>query len=72
MQDNQKTDIRLVIGATEINQFDDVSIDSVIDVPADGWSVTAFNPVYDRLPMDVSAGQKIQLYYGKELVLTGN
>ncbi|WP_151721482.1 phage baseplate assembly protein [Acinetobacter ursingii] len=71
MQDNQKTDIRLVIGATEINQLDDVSIDSVIDVPADGWSVTAFNPVYDRLPMDVSAGQKIQLYYGKELVLTG-
>lgn len=71
MQDNQGTTIRLLIGGYELTGWDEASMDHEIDTPAASWSVTLFNPVYAQLPESVSAGKKVQFYYGKELVLTG-
>lgn len=71
MQDNQNKEIRLLVGGYELKGWDEATIDNSIDIPADSFSVTLFNPVYDQLPKSVSAGQTVQLYYDKQLVLTG-
>lgn len=71
MQDNQNKNIRLIIAGYELSGWDEASIDNAIDTPADSFSVTLFNPAYEQLPSTVGAGQKIQLYYDQELLLTG-
>lgn len=71
IQDNKGTVIRIVIGGYEVTGWDDASFDSAIDVPADAFSVTLFDPVYDHLPETVAAGKAFQAYYGKELIMTG-
>ena len=71
MQDNKKNTIRLIVSGYELSGWDDASIDNSIEIPAASWSVTLFNPVYSQLPNDITAGKPVQLYYGKELILTG-
>jgi prophage tail gpP-like protein len=71
MQDNSGIEIKLVIDSFECGDWDDVTIDSQIDVPADGWSMTLFNPPVGNLPKQVKAGAKAEIYYGNELILTG-
>lgn len=73
MQDNQGKTIRLMIAGYEANTWDDVTIDSQIDVPADGWSMTLFDPslIAAALPKEVKAGAKAEIYYGDELILAG-
>lgn len=71
MQDNSGIEIKLVIDGFECGDWDDVTIDSQIDVPADGWSMTLFNPPVGNLPPNVKAGAKAEIYYGSELILTG-
>lgn len=71
MQDNQGKVIRLLLSGFECTDWDEVVIDSQIDVPADGWSMTLFNPPVGHLPQQVKAGVKAEIYYGNELVLTG-
>lgn len=71
MLDNQNKSIRLIVGGFECSDWDDVTIDSQIDVPADGWSMTLFNPPVGHLPPQVKAGVQAKIYYGDELILTG-
>lgn len=71
MRDETNTFIRLIVGGYELSGWDDASLDNAIDTPADSWSVTLFNPVYDQLPASVATGKTAKLYYGDELVLTG-
>lgn len=71
IKDNKGTQIRLIIGGYEIAGWDDASFDSAIDIPADSFTVSLFNPVYNNLPPSVAAGQLFQAYYGKEMVMTG-
>ncbi|CAB1222481.1 phage baseplate assembly protein [Acinetobacter bouvetii] len=70
MLDNTDTAIRLIIGGFEINTWDDASIDSQIDTPAENWSFSLFSEDDLELPESVKAGAKIQAYYGNELILT--
>ncbi|WP_374254375.1 phage baseplate assembly protein [Acinetobacter brisouii] len=71
MQDNSGNEIRLIVGGYELSGWDEASLDNAIDTPADSWSVTLFNPVYDQLPSSVASGKPVKFYYGNELVLTG-
>ncbi|RSN77889.1 phage baseplate assembly protein [Acinetobacter haemolyticus] len=71
MLDNNGKEIRLIVGGFECGDWDDVTIDSHIDVPADAWSMTLFNPPVGHLPNTVKAGVKAQIYYADELILTG-
>lgn len=71
MQDNLNKNIRLVVEGVESEQWDSVTIDSQIDVPADGWGLTLFNTEGGVLPDNIQGGKSAQLYYGNELVLTG-
>lgn len=71
MQDNQNKSIRLMIGGYELSGWDEATVDNAIDIPADSFSVTLFNPVYDQLPNSISAGQQAQLYYDNQLIMTG-
>lgn len=69
--DSLSKQIRLVVGGIECSTWDEASLDSAIDTPADGWSLTLWNPASVDLDSRVKAGATIQLYYGSELVLTG-
>jgi prophage tail gpP-like protein len=71
MIDSNNNAIRLIVGGYEISGWDEASLDNAIDTPADSWSVTLFNPVYDQLPNSVASGKPVKFYYGNELVLTG-
>lgn len=71
MQDNLGKEIRLVIGSFACSTWDDANIDSAIDTPADGWSLSLFNPSMGHLPADVKSSAQVQIYYGQELILTG-
>jgi prophage tail gpP-like protein len=71
IKDNKGTAIRIIVGGYEVAGWDEASFDSAIDIPADAFSVTLFDPVYDHLPETVAAGKTFQAYYGKELVMTG-
>ena len=55
MQDNSGNEIRLIVGGYELSGWDEASLDNAIDTPADSWSVTLFNPVYDQLPSSVAS-----------------
>lgn len=71
MQDNAKTFIRLIVANVECQLWDDAQLDSQIDTPADGWSLSLFNPAIGSLPAQVRGGAPAKIYYGNELVLTG-
>ena len=71
MQDNLGKEIKLILGGFECSDWDDVTIDSQIDVPADGWSMTLFTPPIGHLPKEVKAGVKAEIYYDNELILSG-
>lgn len=71
MRDNSNINIRLVIAGFECDKWDSVSVDSQIDVPADGFNLSLFNAKGISLPPAVRGGAPVQLYYGDELVLTG-
>ncbi|ENX33944.1 hypothetical protein F889_02608 [Acinetobacter colistiniresistens] len=70
MQDNSGKDIRLIIGDIEINGWDNVSCDSQIDTPADGWNLTLFRHDGQALPESVQGAAKVKLIYGDEVILT--
>lgn len=63
-------EIRLVIGDVEIKSWDNASIDSAIDTPAESWSFSLFSEEDLSLPESVKAGAKVKVYYGDELILT--
>ncbi|WP_448760902.1 phage baseplate assembly protein [Acinetobacter tandoii] len=71
MQDNLGKEIRLVVNGLECSNWDEASIDSAIDTPADGWSLTLWNPSIGNLDTRIKAGATAKVYYGNELVLTG-
>lgn len=71
MQDNQGKEIRLNVGGFDCTFWDEVVIDSQIDVPADAFSFTLFNPPLNALPEAIKAGAVAEIYYANELILTG-
>lgn len=70
MLDNNSIEIRLTIAGFEINTWDEASIDHALATPAGAWSLSLFREEELSLPTAVQAGASIQLYYGKELILT--
>jgi len=70
MQDNQGNNIRLVIGGYEVSFWDEVQIDSQIDVPAESWNLTLFQNDTDPLPSDIEGSARVELYYADQLILT--
>ena len=70
MRSDAKQDIRLSIGGFELKTWDEVSIDSQIDTPAEDWSFTVFSDDAQALPDSIKAGAAVQVYYGSTLVLT--
>lgn len=71
MRDNFGNNIRLVVGGFECDWWDDVTIDSQIDIPADAWNLTSFNNSGDILPSSIQGGTTARLYFADELILTG-
>ena len=71
MQDNSGKEIRLIVGGYECKEWDDVTIDSQVDVPADAFSFSLYNPPLGHLPEAIKAGTTAEIYYGDELILTG-
>lgn len=71
MQDNSGAAIRLIVADVECYLWDHAEIDSQIDTPADGWSLSLFNPATSNLPPQIRGGAPAQIYYGDELILTG-
>lgn len=71
LSDNTGLNIRLVCGVIECDQWDDITVDSQLDVPADAFSLTLFNKAGTSLPESIKGGAACQLYCGRELVLTG-
>lgn len=71
MLDNTGKEIRLIVGGYECKEWDDVTIDSQVDVPADAFSFSLYNPPLGHLPAEVKAGTTAEIYYGNELILTG-
>lgn len=71
MIDSNGKEIRLIVGGYECKEWDDVSIDSQVDVPADAFSFTLYNPPLGHLPEAVKAGTTAEIYYGNALILTG-
>nr|DAE96198.1 MAG TPA: 43 kDa tail protein [Caudoviricetes sp.] len=70
MRDNSNNQIRLVIGDIEINGWDNVTVDSQIDTPADNWNLSLFRQDGQQLPDSVHGGAKIQLFYNDEVILS--
>ncbi len=71
MQDNAGKEIRLIVGGFECKDWDEVIIDSQVDVPADAFSFSLFNPPLGHLPNEIKGGATAEIYYGEELILTG-
>ncbi|RYL25156.1 phage baseplate assembly protein [Acinetobacter piscicola] len=71
MLDNAGKEIRLIVGGFECKEWDDVTIDSQVDIPADAFSFSLYNPPLGHLPAEVKAGTTAEIYYGNELILTG-
>lgn len=71
MLDNAGKEIRLIVGGYECKEWDDVTIDSQVDVPADAFSFALYNPPLGHLPEAIKAGKTAEIYYGEELILTG-
>lgn len=63
--------IRLIVGGFECTQWDDVSIDSDLEIPADAWSVTLFNPPTNPLPATFRVGVLIEIFIENQQVLKG-
>lgn len=63
--------ITLIVGGQQCSQWDDVSIDSDLLIPADAWSVTLFNPPADPLPSTVFKGAVVEITYNGQTILKG-
>ena len=61
----------IIVGGFECKEWDDVTIDSQVDIPADAFSFSLYNPPLGHLPAEVKAGTTAEIYYGNELILTG-
>lgn len=70
LKDNQGNEIRLEIGGYSISSWDEISIDSQIDTPAENWSFKLFQKDGQPLPKEIAGAKDIQVFYNKELVLT--
>lgn len=70
LKDNQGNEIRLEIGGYSISSWDEISIDSQVDTPAENWSFTLFQKDGQLLPREIAGAKDIQVFYNKELVLT--
>lgn len=70
MQDNLDHQIKLEIGNFSITAWDEVSVDSQIDTPAENWSLTLFQENSQLLPSDIQGSATIRLYYANQLILT--
>lgn len=70
MQDNLGNEIKLVIGGIAITQWDEVSVDSQINTPAENWSLTLYQEDGLLLPESIKGGAKVQLYYADQIILT--
>lgn len=70
MRDELGNEIKLVIGGVAITQWDEVSVDSQIDTPAENWNLTLFQQDGLLLPDSIQGAVKIQLYYADQLILT--
>ena len=70
LKDNQGNEIRLEIGVYSISSWDEISIDSQVDTPAENWSFKLFQKDGQLLPRDIAGAKDIQVFYNKELVLT--
>lgn len=70
LKDNQDNEIRLEIGGYSISSWDEISIDSQIDTPAENWSFKLFQKDGKPLPRDIAGAKDIQVFYNEELVLT--
>lgn len=68
--DNQGNDIRLEIGGFAISDWDDISIDSQIDTPAESWSFRLFQRDGQALPQEIAGAKKVQVFYRSQLILT--
>jgi prophage tail gpP-like protein len=63
--------ITLIVGGQQCSQWDDISIDSDLLIPADAWSVTLFNPPADPLPSTVFKGAVVEITYNGQTILKG-
>ncbi len=71
MPDNTQANIVLIVGGFYCSNWDEVSIDSDLEVPADSWSLTLYSPAVDGLPDAIQRGALIELRYENETVLKG-
>jgi prophage tail gpP-like protein len=63
--------ITLTVGGYECKHWDEVSIDSDLEIPADAWSLTLFNPPENALPPAVKIGAVIDVSYRNQPILKG-
>lgn len=70
MQDNNGNEIKLIIGGIAIVAWDEVSVDSQINTPAESWNLTLFQQEGLLLPPSIQGGVSVQLYYAGQLILT--
>lgn len=70
LKDNQGNEIRLEIGGYSISTWDNISIDSQIDTPAENWSFTLFQKDGEPLPKEIAGAKEIKIFYNNELILT--
>jgi prophage tail gpP-like protein len=61
--------LRLLINGLEVSAWDEVSVDSDIETPADAWSLTVFTA--QSLPPEIAPLQPVALWVGDEQVLSG-
>lgn len=61
--------LRLLINELEVSAWDEVSVDSDIETPADAWSLTVFTA--QSLPPEVAPLQSVALWVDDEQVLAG-
>lgn len=65
------SNIELIIGGYVCSDWDAVVIDSDLEVPADGWSLSVQHPDQGDVPAGVRAGELIELRYQGQTVLRG-
>ena len=65
------SNVELIIGGYVCSDWDAVVIDSDLEVPADGWSLSVQHPDQGDVPVGVRAGELIELRYQGQTVLRG-
>lgn len=71
MQDNNGNVITLIVDGFVCNFWDEAILDSQIDIPADAWSLTLFNPLKNTLPIEIKSGCLIKILHQGNIVLSG-